>query len=173
MAVNRYDKDEELNVSVDFSYFSMLKKYVFPYKKRIVIVILSMFLTSFLELLPPYFISIVLDKCLPESNYKLVIILGSFLIVAYLVFMFCQKWRSKANNLMAMNIIKEIRSDLFKHMQNLPFSFFDSRPHGKILVRVVNYVNTISNLLANGIFDMITNIFKMFVIVGFMFAMDV
>ena len=172
MAVNRYDKDEELNIRVDFSYFSMLKKYVSPYVKTIIQVLFSMFLTAFLELLPPYFLSIVLDKCLPESNYKLIIILGCVLTLSYLIVMFNQKWRSKKTNTMAMNIIKEIRSDLFKHMQNLPFTFFDSRPHGKILVRVVNYVNTISNLLANGIFDMITNIFKMFVIVGFMAFMD-
>lgn len=173
MAVNRYDKDEEINVRVDFSYFSMLKKYVLPYVKTIVLVLLSMFLTAFLELLPPYFISIVLDKCLPEGNFKLIIILGCTLIVSYIIVMLSQKWRSKETNGMAMNIIKTIRYDLFCHMQHLPFSFFDSRPHGKILVRVVNYVNTISNLLANGIFDMLTNIFKMFVIVGFMLYMDV
>lgn len=172
MAVNRYDKDEEINVKVDFSYFSMLKKYVLPHKWDIVKVLLSMFLTSFLELLPPYFMSIVLDKCLPESNYKLLIILASVLLVAYLVVMFSIKWRAMINNGMAMRVIKEIRSDLFCHMQHLPFSFFDSRPHGKILVRVVNYVNTISDLLANGLFEMITNIFKMFVIIGFMITMD-
>ncbi len=173
MAVNRYDKDEELNVRVDFSYFSMLKKYVAPHVGTILLVLLSMFLTAFLELLPPYFISIVIDRCLPDGNLKLIIILGCVLIVSYVVVMLSQKWRSKRTNTMAMNIIKEIRSDLFEHMQHLPFAFFDSRPHGKILVRVVNYVNTISNLLANGIFDMITNVFKMFVIVGFMLAMDV
>lgn len=173
MAVNRYDKDEELNVKVDFSYLSMLKKYLKPHIKEIVTVILSMFLTAFLELLPPYFISIVLDKCLPESDYKTLVILSSVLVCAYIIVMLCQKWRSKVANSMAMNIIKDVRTDLFCHMQKLPFSFFDSRPHGKILVRVVNYVNAISNLLANGIFDMVTNIFKMFIIVGFMFAMDV
>jgi len=173
MAVNRYDKDEELNVKVDFSYVSMLKKYIAPHVKTIIVVLLSMFLTAFLELLPPYFLSIVIDKCVPDKDYKTLIILASVLICAHLVGMFCQKWRSKVDNAMAMNIIKNVRSDLFRHMQGLPFSFFDSRPHGKILVRVVNYVNAISNLLANGMFDMITNVFKMFVIVGFMLTMDV
>lgn len=172
MAVNRYDKDEEMNEKFSFSYFSMLKKYVLPHIGKIIIVLLSMFLTSFLELLPPYFMSIVLDKCLPQSDYKTLIVLSCVLLVAYLVVMINVRWRVKINNGMAMTIIKEVRSDLFRHMQHLPFSFFDSRPHGKILVRVVNYVNAISNLLANGIFDMLTNIFKMFVIVGFMITMD-
>lgn len=173
MAVNRYDKDEELNIRVDFSYMSMLKKYLSPHIKEIVIVVLLMLLSAFLELLPPYFISIVLDKCLPNSDYKTLIILSAILIISYIIVLFSTKARSKISNILAMDIIKDIRSDLFTHMQNLPFSFFDSRPHGKILVRVVNYINSITNLFANGMFDMITNVFKMFVIIGFMFAMDV
>lgn len=173
MAVNRYDKDEELNEKVDFSYFSMLKKYVVPHIKEVILVVAIMMATAFLELLPPYFISIVLDKCLPESNYKLLAILAAMLVVSNLIIWLNQRKRATIAHTMSMNIIKDIRSDLFRHMQQLPFSFFDSRPHGKILVRVVNYVNSIANLLSNGVFDMITNIFKMFVILGFMFAMDV
>ncbi|MBE7051338.1 MAG: ABC transporter ATP-binding protein [Ruminococcaceae bacterium] len=173
MAINRYDKDEELNVRVDFSYFSMLKKYVAPYIGKIIAIVLVMFAIAFLELLPPYFISLVLDKCLPNKDYALLFKLGAVLVVSFAVVLVCQRIRPRIAHTMSMNIIKDVRSDLFRHMQHLPLSFFDSRPHGKILVRVVNYVNTIANLLSNGIFDMITNVFKMFVIVGFMFAMDV
>ena len=173
MAVNKYDQDEELNVKVDFKYFSMLKKYVAPYKWVIITVVLLMFLSAFLELLPPYFMSLVLDVCVPEKNYRLLAILMGILIVSNIVVFVNQRMRSVMTNKMSMKIIKNVRSDLFRHLQHLPFSFFDSRPHGKILVRVVNYVNTIAGLLANGIIDMVTNVFKMFVILGFMFAMDV
>ncbi|MBQ4526769.1 MAG: ABC transporter ATP-binding protein [Clostridia bacterium] len=172
MAVNRYDKDEELNVKVDFSYFGMLKKYIKPHIKSIVICVITMLVIAFLGLLPPYFLSIVIDKCLPNKDYNLIIILGVVLLVSNLIIWLFQRIKAIVSHKMAMNIIQNVRSDLFKHIQKLPFSFFDSRPHGKILVRVVNYVNAISNLLSNGLFNMITNIFTMFVIVGFMFAMD-
>ncbi|MBR5505809.1 MAG: ABC transporter ATP-binding protein, partial [Clostridia bacterium] len=173
MAINRYDKDEELNIRVDFSYFSMLKKYVAPHAGKMALVVLIMFANAFLELLPPYFISIVLDKCLPQKDYALLYKLGAVLVASFVMVWVCQRVRPAIAHTTSMNIIKEVRSDLFRHMQHLPLRFFDTRPHGKILVRVVNYVNTIANLLSNGIFDMITNIFKMFVILGFMFAMDV
>lgn len=173
MAVNKYDQDEELNIRVDFSYFSMLKKYVKPHIVTIVITVLMMFVSAYCELLPPYFISVVLDKCLPESNYTLLFTIVGLLVAVSVIVCLFMRIRSIITNKMAMKIIQDIRSDLFAHMQKLPFSFFDSRPHGKILVRVVNYVNSIANLFANGIIDMITNIFKMFVIVGFMFVMDV
>ncbi len=173
MAINRYDKDEELNSKVNFSYMSMLKKYVSPHAGEIVVILLIMFGTAFLELLPPYFVSVLLDKCLPERNYKLIVILVAVLTVANWISMLGMRYRAIWAHRMSMNIIKDIRSDLFKHLQKLPFSYFDSRPHGKILVRVVNYVNTIANLLSNGIVDMITNVFKMFVILGFMIALDI
>jgi ATP-binding cassette subfamily B protein len=66
------------------------------------------------------------------------------------------------------DIVFDIRSDLFAHMQQLPFTYFDSRPHGKILVRVVQYVNTVSNMLSNGIIDFILEIFNLVFIVVFM-----
>ncbi len=173
MAVNRYDKDEEIRSGINFSYLSMLKKYVAPYSGKLVLVVLSMLLVSVLGLLPPYFIGIVLDVCLPEKNYKLLFILGILLVFANIITALYLRYRSIFANRMGMDIIKNIRHDLFVHIQKLPFSFFDSRPHGKILVRVVNYVNTIAGLLSSGLLDMVANVFTLFAIIGFMFALDV
>ena len=78
------------------------------------------------------------------------------------------KYKIKTMTLVGQSIIKNIRSDLFNHLQKLPFSYYDSRPHGKILVRVVNYVNSLSDLLSNGLINMITDLFSIFVIIGFM-----
>ena len=56
---------------------------------------------------------------------------------------------TKAGQLM----IYDIRKDLFAHLQELPFQYYDDRPQGKILVRVVNYVNNVSDMLTNGIIN--------------------
>lgn len=173
MAVNRYDQDEDLIEKVDFSYYKKLKKYLKPHILPLFISAAAMFTSAFLELLPPYFTSVVLDDCLPNHNYRLLFIIGAVLFISTFVILFCNRTRSYYTNKVAMTVIRDIRSDLFVHLQNLPFSFYDTRPHGKILVRVVNYINSIANLFANGIINMITEVFKMFVIVGFMFAMDV
>lgn len=172
MAINRFDKDEELR-SRDFSYSAMAKRYLLPHIGRFALVIGIMFVVALLELLPAYFISVVLDICAPQKNYKLIILLGVSLFIANIIILYCTKYRAIFANETAMQIIKNVRSDLFAHMQRLPFAFFDSRPHGKILVRIVNYVNTISGLLSNGILDMIMNIFKLLATIGFMFALNV
>ncbi len=172
MAINRFDKDEELRER-DFSYGAMARRYLLPHMGKFALVIAIMFVVALLELLPAYFISVVLDICVPQKNYKLIIVLGASLFVANIIILFCTKYRAIFANETAMQIIKNVRSDLFAHMQKLPFAFFDSRPHGKILVRIVNYVNTISGLLSSGILDMIMNIFKLIVTIGFMFALNV
>jgi len=69
-------------------------------------------------------------------------------------------------------MIRDLRLDLFKHLQKLPFGYYDSRPHGKILVRVVNYVNSLSDMLSNGIINMITDLFSLAVIIVIMLSLD-
>ena len=76
----------------------------------------------------------------------------------------------KTMSTIGQNIIHAIRSDIFCHLQKLPFSYYDDRPHGKIQVRVVNYVNSLSDLLSNGIINTITDLCNLFFILIFMFC---
>ena len=69
--------------------------------------------------------------------------------------------------------IFDIRTDLFKHLQELPFEYYDNRPHGKILIRVVNYVNSVSDMLSNGIINVILECLNMLFIMIFMFFVNV
>jgi ATP-binding cassette subfamily B protein len=78
--------------------------------------------------------------------------------------------RSRMMAHVSQRIIHDIRSDLFAHLQKLPFSYYDSRPAGKILVRVINYVNSVSDILSNGIINMILEIINLVFIVIFMFS---
>ena len=71
------------------------------------------------------------------------------------------------------NIIHSLRYDIFSHLQELPFSYYDERPHGKIQVRVVNYVNSLSDLLSNGIINTVTDLCNLFFILFFMLSINV
>jgi len=72
----------------------------------------------------------------------------------------------------SQKIIYDIRKDLFAHLQQLSFQYYDDRPHGKILIRVVNYVNSVSDMLSNGLINMILEIINLVFIIIFMFAVD-
>lgn len=70
----------------------------------------------------------------------------------------------------SQEIVYDIREDLFAHLQRLPFSYYDSRPAGKILVRVINYVNSVSDMLSNGIINSILEIVNVAFIIVFMYS---
>ena len=173
MAKNRYDMDEEYSRKADFKSLKNLGKYLKPHISTIIISVFLVFGIAGLEMLPPYFIQLVLDVCIPNQDYITIYILTGILIVAaFLVWYFLKK-RVQLTNRMALDVISVIRKDVFSHIQHLPFSYFDSRPHGKILVRIVNYVNTLMGMLASGLIGLITDFFKIVVILCFMFAMNV
>lgn len=75
-------------------------------------------------------------------------------------------------SVIGQSIIHAIRNDIFNHLQELPFSYYDDRPHGKIQVRVVNYVNSLSDLLSNGIVNTVTDLCNLIFIIIFMLICD-
>ena len=81
--------------------------------------------------------------------------------------------RSRIMTVVGQNMIFDIREDLFAHLQKLPFTYYDDRPHGKILIRVINYVNSVSDMLSNGIINFIMEILNMIFILIFMLIVDV
>ena len=94
---------------------------------------------------------------------------GVFVLIIAVVIAFTTA-RSRIMAHVSQEIIYDIRKDLFAHLQKLPFSYYDSRPAGKILVRVINYVNSVSDILSNGIINAILEIINIVFIIGFMYA---
>ena len=132
-----------------------------------------MLVASGANLIGPYLIKQAIDDKIPGKDIPGLAILAGIYLGALIVTGICMKYRIRMMSEIGHSVIKNIRKDLFTHLQKLSFSFYDSRPHGKILVRVVNYVNSLSDLLSNGLINLITDLFSLLVIIGFMLAIDV
>jgi ATP-binding cassette subfamily B protein len=111
-----------------------------------------------------------IDYTVPAKNYKELALLTVCTAVAIVISLFLMRYRMWTTTEVGQDIIYEIRDDLFRHMQKLPFTYYDNRPHGKILIRVVQYVNSVSNLLSNGIIDFVLELLNLILIVVFMLA---
>ncbi|WP_059173808.1 ABC transporter ATP-binding protein [Bacillus sp. FJAT-27445] len=172
MARNKFDVDEELESPFRLAHFQRLLVYIKPYKKTILLTVLMMLLASCASLVGPYLIKQAIDKYIPAKDTTGLFILAGIYVLALITTGICMKFRIRMMSQTGQSIIRDIRKDLFTHLQKLSFSFYDSRPHGKILVRVVNYVNSLSDLLSNGIINVITDLFSLLVIVGFMLSID-
>lgn len=173
MARNKFDVDEELESPFRIVHFKRLLGYLTPYKKKIVLTVLLMLIASVANLIGPYLIKLAIDEKIPGGDTIGLAKLAGIYFIAIIVTGFCMKYRIRIMAQIGQSVIQHIRKDLFTHLQKLPFSYYDSRPHGKILVRVVNYVNSLSDLLSNGIINLITDFFSLAVIIGFMISIDV
>ena len=173
MARNKFDVDEELESPFRLNHFKRLLVYIKPHKKKILITVFMMLIASGANLIGPSLIQQAIDVKIPNKDAGGLFILAGIYVIALLISGICMKYRIRIMTETGQSIIQNIRKDLFTHLQKLSFSFYDSRPHGKILVRVVNYVNSLNDLLSNGIINLITDLFSLFVILGFMLSIDV
>ena len=170
MARNRYDVDETLEDHFDINQLKRLGGYVKPYLGKMFFIMVLMLSSSALTMLIPKFVQLEMDRYIPEKDMNGIIrlVIYTFLIVLYSVI--CMWLKIDQMTKVGQDIIHEIREDLFAHLQELPFSYYDERPHGKIQVRVVNYVNNLSDLLSNGILNTITDLCNLVFILIFMFC---
>ncbi len=172
MARNRYDMDEELEENFDFGQLKRLVKYVKPHKKKMLLALFFMLSSSFLATCIPKLFQLVMDEYIPEKDIAGICALSAVAAAACIYIVICLRIKISLTVQIGQDIIYQIRQDLFFHLQELPFSYYDTRPHGKIQVRVVNYVNNLSDILSNGILNTVTEFFNLFFIIGFMFSMD-
>ena len=172
MARNKYDVDEVLEDSFDIGQLKRLLSYLKPYRKRFFSVAFMMLSASAFTMLIPQFFQKVMDICIPQKDMKGIIFYSLLTLLAALYSAVSLRYKIKHTNLIGQQIIHDIRYDIFEHLQELPFSYYDDRPHGKIQVRVVNYVNSISDLLSNGILNTITDLCNLVFIILFMLMLN-
>ncbi len=172
MARNRYDVDESLEAPFNFQQFKSLLLYTRPYSKKLGMTFSAMAVASALNLLAPIFLMHAINVMIPQGNVQGLVLmaLGYTLIVVIVAFM--TAFRMKNMNRIGQSIIHDIRLDMFRHLQRLPFTYFDDRPHGKILVRLVNYVNQVSDLLSNGLVNSLVDLLSLLIIVFYMLLVD-
>lgn len=182
MARNKYDIDETLESKFDLNQLKRLGKYVGNYKKTLITVIVLMLISSALSMLNPLFLKEVMDtieQCaihgtMSKAAASQRVVASSCLMLAVtIIVVLILRFKIKMMAEVGQGIIHALRRDLFVHLQELPFSYYDDKPHGKIQVRVVNYVNNLSDLLSNGIVNTITDMCSLIFIIIFMLMLNV
>jgi ATP-binding cassette subfamily B protein len=169
---NRYDVDEYLDEKLSLANFRYCFKYIARVKGRMIIALLLSIVSSLTGLCGPLFIQHALDQAIPQKNIRLLITMALFLAGSIVISIGLGAIRNVLVARAGQIIIHDIRYDLFAHLQRLPFSYYDSRPNGKIFVRVVPYVNSVSDALSNGILNFIIEILNILFIMFFMFQVN-
>ncbi len=170
---NTYREDEAYEDNFDLRHLLLAGAYIKKYLKYMVFAMIFSAIAGITSLASPTITRKVLDEAVPNKDMKQLTILVIILVAIYVLTVIFATIRSKTMVNVSQNIIYDIRKDLFAHLQKLPFQYYDDRPHGKILIRVVNYVNSVSDMLSNGLINVVLEIMNLIFIVVFMFITDV
>ena len=173
MARNKFDVDERLETPFQWKHLKRAGAYIVRHKFQMIAALVLSALASVASLFIPKLTQWVLDDAVPNKDTAMIGRMAAMFVGIILISIVFTTIRSRIMAYVSQEIIYDIRRDLFAHLQQLPFSYYDSRPAGKILVRVINYVNSVSDILSNGIINMILEIINLIFIVIFMFSTDV
>jgi len=170
---NTYRKDEVLEEPFDIRHLLRASVYIKKYIGKMIMALLFSAIGGATALLGPIITQKALDDVIPSKDIRMLITLCIMLVIVFAISVTFTTIRNRIMVKVSQVIIYDIRKDLFEHMQKLSFQYYDDRPHGKILIRVVNYVNSVSDMLSNGLINVVLEIINLIFIIGFMFAVDV
>ncbi len=172
MARNRFDVDENLETPFNIKHLLRAGTYIGRHKKKMVLSLLFSAISAAAALVGPLLVQRGVNVSVPNKDIPELIFLALGMLCSILVSILFARKRSIYMIEVGQEIIYDIRKDLFAHLQKLPFQFYDDRPHGKILTRVINYINNVSDALSNGIINFVLEIFNLILIAVFMFLCD-
>lgn len=170
---NTYREDEVLETPFDFHHLLRASVYIKKYLWQMILALTLSAIGGIAALFAPMITQHALDEVIPNGDVRMLFVLVAVLIFTYVVSVIFTTIRSRIMVNVSQNIIFDIRRDIFAHLQKLPFQYYDDRPHGKILIRVVNYVNSVSDMLSNGLINVVLEILNLIFIVVFMLCVDV
>lgn len=167
-----YQDDEEMEKSFDWGQMTRLMKYMKPYSRQLLPVILTMmFLGSLTKLAIPFLISLAIDKAIAKHDVPFLTILVSVMMALYVIQWLANRYRIRLTNIIGQRVIHDLRYDLFKHIQRLSFGFFDKRPAGSVLVRITNDVNSLQDLFTNGVINIFMDVILLIGIITIMLTL--
>ena len=169
---NLIKKDEEVIRRSKSEITVKLLEYLKPYKFKSFIVILLMIFVMISSIVNPLLLKIAIDKYVVNKDVTGLILIGIILIVLNLLAWGLSKIRWNMITSITNNILVNIRHELYSHIQYLSFDFFDGRPVGKILSRVVSDVNSLKNLFSQSIQSLIPQLLNLLCVAIIMFFLN-
>lgn len=158
MAINTTKVDE---TSVEKSKMQTLKRlfsYLFAYKVQLMLVFFILAYSMFAGLINPTIMEMAIDDYIAVGNMKGLYQLVVIVIVMNLLVVVADKVRMYVMAKVCNNILLTIRQELYSHIQTLDFAFFDSRPTGKILSRIMGDINSLKDVLSNCVTQLLPNL---------------
>ena len=141
-------------------FFAFLKYYI-PYKKVVIFIVIASFLTAALDLVFPILVRYIINTEIPNHNICGILSNGLLLLLLYMLNSLLIYFVNFYGHLMSIEIEQDMRRDLFEHLENMSFKYFDNNKTGELLSRLTSDLLEISELTFRGPNDVIVCLITM------------
>lgn len=170
MAVNATRTDEQVQTVSKRRTLARMFYYLLAYKKQVVAVLTIMLVSVVITLINPLIIQQAIDVYIAGEDWHGLKRLGTVAVLLNLTLVLLVKMRMYIMAKVSNEVLLTIREELYTHIQTLSFQFFDSRPTGKILARIIGDVNSLKEVLSNSVTTLIPDFITILSVVGIMFV---
>ncbi len=170
---NTYFQDEVIERKIDMKQFGKILKYILPYKKIFILVCFLMVISAGTSMVTPLLLKQIINEVVKTEEYRTLALMISGMAVLAALEIGINFAHQRLMGALGHGVIATIRQDIFYKLQQLPFDYFDSKPNGKIVVRVTDYVNDLANFFSNYVLLFLVYIVKIVVVTGFMLSLNV
>lgn len=164
MSINTTKQDEEHKDTGKLRVIFRLFKYMLQYKKQIIVVVSCMLLNIAIAAINPLLIDYAIDDKIAGKDIKGLIIVVAISLTICTIYMFLDRFWMKKMAKISNKVLMTIRDELYTHIQTLSFSFFDSRPTGKIIARVIGDVNSLKDVIQSTVTQLLPDMLMLIVV---------
>jgi len=165
-------EDDVVGKVYDARVVRRLMAYVRPQMSLVAVALACLMVDGLTQLVGPLMTQRVIDVALPTHSSRLVwqsaTLFGLSLIVAFA----CQYGETMLTGLLGQRVMRDLRRDIFAHVQRLPVAFFDRNPVGRLVTRVTSDVESLNELFASGVVAGLGDLFTLLAISGLMLFID-
>ena len=131
----------------------MIKRFLHYYKfhkKLFILDMLASLLVSLIGIVYPMITRKMLNELIPDRNYRLIVLFGVCLLCLYVCKMLLNYFIQYKGHVMGVKMQAQMRSDMFRHLEKLPYAFYDENETGKIMSRMTNDLMSVTELAHHG-----------------------
>ena len=169
---NTYFQDEVIRKKFDIRQFGRVLRYMKPYRGSFILVGIQMLVSAGLAMITPLLLREIIDNVVVTEEYRtLAFVIASMATIAILE-IGVNFFHQRIMGIVGHRIICDVRKDVFYKLQELPFDYFDSKPNGKIVVRVTEYVDGLANFFSNYVLNLLSYAVKLIIVTFFMLGLS-
>ncbi|MEE8595094.1 MAG: ABC transporter ATP-binding protein [Gemmatimonadota bacterium] len=165
-------EEDKLGKAYDARLMRRLLAYIRPYRGKVVIAVGMLVLASGLELVGPWLTKVAIDDAIPNADYGLLARLAIAFALALTFSAALEYGRTLLTTWIGQRVMKDLRGEIFGHLQRLQLSYFDRNPVGRVMTRVTSDVEVLNEMFTSGVVAIFGDIFTLLFIVGAMLALD-